>query len=178
MLSELKSTTLAKIALWKNPKVSCLAFFFSLLCWYFLFQEASNYLITISRIIHLLLIFGLLHRLNLIDASEEVLQRTFVGVCNYFWQELRAFHPVFTWEKPQGSLFLLFISLLLSFLGKWVTYESGALVILLLAFTLPVTCRKIWSILGPKAMKFLKSETSGVESVKSPLTEKRKKSRR
>lgn len=174
MLVQLKSATLLDVLLWTKPNVTLFTFFFLLFFWYFLFVEARNYLITISRIIYLLLIFGLLHRLNFFDMSDEVMQRAFLWVCDCGWKCLKALHPLLIWEKPLSSFFLLTVALLLSQLGKWVTYENGALVILLLAFTLPAFCQKMSRILGPILVKLNKSATSRSESLNTTSMERKR----
>lgn len=173
MLVGLKSTTPLDVLLWSKPNVSLFTFFFLLFCWYFLFEEARNYLITISRIIYLLLILGLLHRMNFFDMSDEVVQRAFLLVCGCGWKCLKALHPLLIWEKPLSSFYLLTAALLLSQLGKWVTYENGALVILLLVFTVPVFYQKIRHILDPILVKFRKGANSQSEILNTTSRERK-----
>lgn len=130
---------------------------------------------TISRITDLLLVFGLLHRCNFIDISEEAVRKGFERACNYVWKALRVLYPLLVWDKPLDSILLLFCSLLVSQLGKWVTYESGALVILLLVFTLPAPFKNIISFLRRKIDKLTKGIFSAKGSTESPVEVRRKK---
>lgn len=172
MFENFKQSSLKDMLTWKDPKVSVLALLIALTQWYFLFQGADNYLTSISRVMHLLLILGLLHRIDFFDFSEESTERKYRWLADGGWRAFRAILPLFRWDNPMASFMVLGIAVGLTILGQFVRYDTGALIVLLLAFTLPVLFLRYKDMLKEKMRTANSAVKKKAELAKEKLSEK------
>lgn len=137
MLSASDSASFTDIVLWSNKKKSAKALISALFSWYFLFQAAQNYFTTVSRVLHLLLILGGLHRFGVIKLSVIKVEQHFRRVADAISGGIRFLIPLVRWEKPKFSILVWLIALVFSLLGHCCRYDNGVLILILLVFSVP-----------------------------------------